>query len=110
MKPSNKQQKKQKTQLQKTNNQWNVIIANRAKKELAKILRSKYRKKFCEILNTLKHNPYEVSQSFEKLIPPTDNYYSRRITSKHRIVYTIFPKEKLIRVTSVWGHYEKKHN
>ena len=95
------------TQQQKINDQWHVIIANSAKKELAKILRSKHRKKFCEILNTLKHNPYEVSQSFEKLVPPTENYYSRRITSKHRIVYKIFPKDRVIRVTSVWGHYEK---
>lgn len=58
-------------------------------------------------MNTLKHNPYEVSQSFEKLVPPTENYYSRRITSRHRIVYKIFPKDRVIRVTSVWGITKK---
>lgn len=94
--------------MKKENKQWKVTIAKGARKELAKVLRSKYRNKFCKILNTLKNNPYEVSQSFEKLVTPTKGYYSRRLTSKHRIVYQIFPKEKLVRINSVWGHYKKR--
>lgn len=96
--------------MKRENDQWKITIAKQARKELVKVVRGKHRKKYYEILNVLQNNPYEVSQSFEKLVTSTKDYYSRRLTLKHRVVYQIFPKEKVVRINSVWGHYKKRKN
>ncbi|MDK9726142.1 MAG: type II toxin-antitoxin system YoeB family toxin [Sterolibacteriaceae bacterium MAG5] len=32
--------------------------------------------------------------------------YSRRINIQHRLVYEVFPKERVVRVLRMWTHYE----
>ena len=42
---------------------------------------------------------------YEKLSGDLKGYYSRRINVKHRLLYSIDEKNKLIKVVSVWSHY-----
>ena len=66
----------------------------------------------------MRKDPFEVSQSFEKLKGDLQGLYSRRLNRQHRFVYQVFPntdgvKDKtgvlydgIVKVISMWTHYE----
>lgn len=83
-----------------------VKIKNSAKTDLKKIYRSNLKDQFMEVIDTLENNPFEKTQSFEKLQPPSANLYSRRINSQHRVVYDIDKANKTVSIYSAWTHYE----
>ncbi|MHA8138562.1 Txe/YoeB family addiction module toxin [Lactobacillaceae bacterium Scapto_B20] len=86
--------------------QWNVNIKSTAKGDLRKVMKSNLRDRFESIVNTLSINPFEPTQSFEKLTPPGNGLYSRRINGQHRVVYSIDNEHKTVDILSCWGHYE----
>ncbi|MGH1586829.1 Txe/YoeB family addiction module toxin, partial [Lactiplantibacillus plantarum] len=61
------------------------------------------RKKFDEIVQKLSDNP---SDSFERLVPPENNYYFRRLNIQHRVVYSIDEEHKIVYIYSAGNHYE----
>jgi Txe/YoeB family toxin of toxin-antitoxin system len=93
--------------------------AKQAKKDSGNVaLVRHFRDKVKEILNTVRRNPFEPSQGFEKLKSRKDTY-SRQINGKHRVVYKILPNKNALkdpktgelyigiaRVVSMWTHYE----
>ncbi|MCH5461793.1 Txe/YoeB family addiction module toxin [Lactobacillus sp. LC28-10] len=87
-------------------NNWQIKIKSSAKSDLKKVLQSPLRNAFIAIEKVLATNPYEPVQSFEKLTPPGAGFYSRRINSQHRVVYTIDQKLKTVTIHSCWSHYE----
>lgn len=89
-----------------SNKRWHIKIKKSAKNDLRKVLKSPYRDSFITIKKTLETDPYAPIQSFEKLTPPAAGFYSRRINSQHRVVYTIDPLNRLVEIYSCWGHYE----
>jgi Txe/YoeB family toxin of toxin-antitoxin system len=42
----------------------------------------------------------------EKVIEPAAVAYSRRINIQHRLVYEVFESEKIVKIISMWKHYE----
>lgn len=60
-----------------------------------------------KILDLLIENPYFYPPSYEKLIGRLNGYYSRRINSQHRLVYTIDDIKKEIHIHRMWTHYDK---
>ena len=90
----------------------------RAKKDAVKIARSKLKLKVDEIIRTVKENPYEPTQEFEKLTQDFVGAYSRRINKQHRFIYTIEPNSEglqnddgeiykgIVKIVSMWTHYE----
>ncbi|ANZ57763.1 hypothetical protein BGL34_03755 [Fructilactobacillus lindneri] len=85
---------------------YKIILIKQAKKDLKKYRGTPYVNTINEILKTIHNNPYEPTNSFEKLMPPGDGYYSRRINIQDRIVYKINSEEKLVTIFSVKGHYK----
>jgi len=91
----------------------------RAQKDAVKIEMGGFKKQVAEILATVRCNPYEATQQFEKFKgsknPPR---YSRRINIHHRFIYVILPNTKkfndrngqpyegIIRIISMWSHDE----
>ena len=57
------------------------------------------------LLDIIARDPYESPPNFEKLYG-FENVYSRRINIKHRLVYEIFKEQKIIKIISLWGHYD----
>ena len=49
---------------------------------------------------------YKNPPHYEKLQPPRDNKYSRRINKQHRIVYEVLEDERVIKILGLWTHYE----
>lgn len=85
---------------------YRVNIKNSAKTDLKKIKRSHLKEQFLQIIEILKYNPYQKSQSFEKLQPKHLGRYSRRINHQHRVVYAVNEENKEVLILSAWSHYE----
>ena len=43
---------------------------------------------------------------YEKLVGDLAGAYSRRIDIRHRLVYQILKKERIVKVIRMWTHYE----
>jgi Txe/YoeB family toxin of toxin-antitoxin system len=85
---------------------WKIELTKQALKDSKKAQKSLHRDKIEELLKILKNNPYKIPPPYEKLEPPRDNVYSRRINIKHRIVYHINTEQKIVTISSLWTHYE----
>lgn len=85
---------------------YQVVIKNSAKNDLKKLKQSNLKSSFLDIVETLANDPYEQSQSFEKLQPKNEGRYSRRINHQHRVVYKVNEELKQVEIYSAWSHYE----
>lgn len=85
---------------------YTVKINNSAKSDLKKIKNSYLKKSFLKIVETLKNDPYKITQSFEKLEPKYLVRYLRKINHKHRVVYTVDDRNKEVLILSAWSHYD----
>jgi Txe/YoeB family toxin of toxin-antitoxin system len=95
--------------------QW----SKRARKDAVKIKLKGLKRQVADIMTTIRRDPYEPTQQFEKLgggrVP---SRYSRRINLQHRFVYVILPNtgglqdengkpyKGIIGIVSMWSHYE----
>lgn len=64
------------------------------------------KRKVKDLLEIVEQNPYQNPPKYEKLVGDFQGMYSRRINIKHRLVYEILEDEKIVRVISMWSHYE----
>lgn len=85
---------------------YQVRFRKSSKSDLKKLKHSLLRKKFDEIVQKLSKNPYDPSDGFEKLIPPENSFYSRRLNIQHRVVYSVDEEQKIVYIYSAWNHYE----
>lgn len=85
---------------------YKIYYTKRAIKDIEKLKNSKLQEKAKNLINLIKNNPYETPPSYEKLLGNLSGAYSRRINIKHRLVYQIYEKEKIIKIISMWIHYE----
>lgn len=75
-------------------------------KEIQKLKESGLDMKAKKLIELIKENPYQTPPPYEKLVGDLQNFYSRRINIKHRLIYQVNEKEKVIKVISMWTHYE----
>jgi len=97
---------------------YDIKLTRQAQKDAIKIERAGLKPKTKEILKTVRGNPYDESQEFEKLKGVLNGAYSRRINRQHRFVYEILPNDEnakdtsgepykgIVKVVSMWTHYE----
>ncbi|WEV67542.1 Txe/YoeB family addiction module toxin [Bifidobacterium sp. ESL0769] len=85
---------------------YHVVIKNSAKSDLKKLKRSHLQQSFMQVVADLKSDPYQPTQSFEKLQPVSRRLYSRRINSQHRVVYDIDDDTQTVTIYAAWSHYE----
>lgn len=85
---------------------YSIKFQNSSKNDLKRIKQSNLKDKFSEIIQKMSENPYDPSDNFEKLFPPENKLYSRRLNIKHRIVYSIDEDEKTVHIYSAWEHYK----
>ena len=75
-------------------------------KEIQKLKESGLDMKAKRLIELIKENPYQTPPPYEKLVGDLQNFYSRRINIKHRLIYQVNEKEKVIKVISMRTHYE----
>ena len=85
---------------------WQVVFAKHAQKDAKKLAAAGLKSKAMELLAVLAADPFQNPPPFEKLIGDLSGAYSRRINIQHRLVYEVFPKERVVRVLRMWTHYE----
>jgi len=69
---------------------YDIRLTKQAEKDTFKVERAGLKPKAIEIRNTVRKDPFEVSQSFEKLKGDLQGLYSRRINRQHRFVYQAY--------------------
>lgn len=84
--------------------EWQIEFSRSAIKDAKKLKAANLGGNIKLLLEIIKHNPFELP--YEKLSGNLKGYYSRRINIKHRLVYAANEENRIVRVVSVWSHYE----
>ena len=85
---------------------WEVVFARQALKDAKKLAASGLKPKAQELLGILAINPLQNPPPYEKLVGDLAGAYSRRINIQHRLVYEVFPSERVVRILRMWTHYD----
>ncbi|HHU54003.1 MAG TPA: Txe/YoeB family addiction module toxin [Clostridiaceae bacterium] len=85
---------------------YKIIYTKRSIKDIPKLKRAKLDTKAKNLISIIKNNPYQKPPSYEKLKGDLQGAYSRRTNHQHRLVYQILEEEKIIKIISLWTHYE----
>jgi len=85
---------------------YRLVFSKRAEKDAKKLEQSGLDKKAKELLKVMRENPYQNPPPYEKLIGDLKGLLSRRINITHRMVYQVLETEEIIKVVSMWTHYE----
>ena len=86
---------------------YSVVYTKSAIKDIPKLKSSNLSKKALLLIELIKNNPYQNPPPYEKLIGDMQGLYSRRINIQHRLVYQVYEEEKIVKIISIWSHYEK---
>jgi toxin YoeB len=85
---------------------WELVYTKHAQKDAQKLAASGLKAKAQELLAVVKLNPFQNPPPYEKLVGDLSGAYSRRINIQHRLVYEVFPDQKVVKVLRMWTHYE----
>lgn len=85
---------------------WQIVFTKQAAKDAEKLSAAGLRSKAETLLDILRSDPYRTPPRYEKLVGDLSGAYSRRINIQHRLVYQLFPDEKMVKVIRMWSHYE----
>ena len=85
---------------------YKIEYHKKAVKEISKLKENKLDIKAKKLIELIKENPYQTPPPYEKLTGDLKGLYSRRINIQHRLIYQIYEKEKIIKIISLWSHYE----
>ncbi|MGT2846381.1 Txe/YoeB family addiction module toxin [Streptococcus massiliensis] len=85
---------------------YKIVYSKKAVSHIQNLKSTKLDKKAKNLIELLKENPYQTPPSYEKLLGDLSGAYSRRINLKHRLVYQVDEKEKVVRILSMWSYYE----
>lgn len=85
---------------------YTIVYTKKAVSDLPYLKAAKPESKAGALIALLRENPYQTPPAYEKLQGDLLGLYSRRINIKHRLVYQVFEEERVVKVISLWSHYE----
>ena len=85
---------------------YRIEYHKNALKDIEKLKKNKLEKKAKELIEVLRDNPYQNPPPYEKLLGDLKDYYYRRINIQHRLVYQVLEEKNVVRILSMWSHYE----
>ena len=86
---------------------YKVFLTKTAIKHIPLLKAAHLANKAQSLIEILKNNPFQNPPSYEKLFGDLQGAYSRRINRQHRLVYTVDETQKIVKVVSMWSHYEE---
>lgn len=86
---------------------YKIVYTKEAVKDIPKLKAAHLDKNAKALIELIKETPYQTPPSYEKLVGDLSGMYSRRINSKHRLVYEVYEEERTIKIVSLWSHYER---
>ncbi len=78
-----------------------------ATKDIPKLKSAKLDKKAKELLTLIQEDPFAYPPEYELLQGKYYLTYSRRINKQHRLVYEVYEEERVLKIISLWTHYER---
>lgn len=85
---------------------YKIIFAKSASKNIPRLKAANLADKTKKLIEIISDNPFQNPPPYEKLVGNMANLYSRRINVQHRLVYEVLETDKIIKIVSVWSHYE----
>lgn len=85
---------------------YKIVYRKKVIKDIPKIKSIGLGNKTKNLIDLIKENPYQNPPPYEKLVGDLKDAYSRRINIQHRLVYQVYEEEKIIKIVSIWTHYE----
>ena len=85
---------------------WEIVYTKQVQKDARKLAAADLKGKAIELVEIIRENPFRTPPRFEKLVGDLAGAYSRRINLQHRLVYEVLEPEKIIKIISMWTHYE----
>lgn len=86
---------------------YKIVYRKQAIKDISKIKSIGLSEKVQRLIEVIKENPYKNPPPYEKLVGDLQGAYSRRINIVHRLVYQVYEEENIVKIISIWPHYEK---
>lgn len=86
---------------------YKIMYTKTAIKDIPKLKSTHLDKNAKALINIIRENPFKIPPPYEKLVGDLQGLYSRRINIKHRLVYEVIEEDKIIKIISLWTHYEK---
>ena len=88
---------------------YELLFSDEAEKDISSLKKSEPQayKKLVKLFAELIEHP-KTGTGKPKLLRHSDGVYSRRITDKHRLIYSIDDMEIIVLVISASGHYNDK--
>ena len=86
---------------------YNIIYTKTAVKDINNLKSAHLDKTAKALIDVIKNNPFQNPPPYEKLVGNLQGAYSRRINIKHRLVYEVIEEKKIIKILSLWTHYER---
>lgn len=86
---------------------YTILYAKKTKKDIQNLKSANLDDVALKLIDVLKNNPFQNPPPYEKLTGDLKNYYSRRINIQHRLVYQVFQDKNIVKIVSLWSHYEK---
>lgn len=84
---------------------YTIVYTKAAANHIPKLKAAKLAKKALALIDLIRENPYQTPP-YEKLQGNFQGAYFRRINVKHRLVYEVFEEERIVKIISMWTHYE----
>lgn len=85
---------------------YTVVFSRQAEKDKRLLAQAGLEKRAKALLAVLAGDPFKTPPPYEKLVGDLAGFYSRRINVQHRLVYQVYPEEKIVKVLRMWTHYE----
>ena len=85
---------------------YRIVYTKQAVKDIKNLKSVRLDQKAKKLIEVVKKNPFQNPPPYERLIGNLKQCYSRRINSQHRLVYMVYEEEKIVKIISMWSHYE----
>lgn len=85
---------------------YKIVYRKKAIKDIQNLKISGLAENAKRLIELIKNNPYQNPPPYEKLVGDLQGTYSRRINIQHRLVYQVYEEEKVVKIISLWSHYE----
>ena len=85
---------------------YGIVYTKTAVKDIPKLKAAHLDTKAKALIDVIRANPYQTPPSYEKPVGDLQGLYSRRINLQHRLVYQVLEDEKIVKIISLWTHYE----
>ena len=85
---------------------YKILYTKRAVKDVPKLKSSGLNTKAKKLIDIIRINPFQNPPPYENLVGDLQGAYSRRINIQHRLVYQVLEDTKIVKILSLWTHYE----